>query len=322
MTPSIDSGRQAFAQMFDLQTASDPPFPKVEAGPPSTDPQTGLPDSRAFQRAYQRATVEALRAGEPMSIALLGLDQFDDVRGLGGPELAEEVLCRVARLLAASFRRTDVFARWAGESFAIVLPRTNERGAIRALEKSMRVLENERFLTPAGEPFPVTLSCGLTEVEPGAPFAEVIGGVGRLLNLARLEGGCRIRYPGGEVAPLDRRILLVQSDAISASVIRYRLRGEGTVIEHFAEGRPALAEIERLIPSLVVIDLNLTDMDGLELLALLRDTRALDGMGIVVLSYLEGDMERSFDLGADDFILKPFSPDELRARVQRLLKKR
>ena len=75
--------------------------------------------------------------------------------------------------------------------------------------------------------------------------------------------------------------------------------------------------------ALAILDVKMPEMDGLELLTRLRRQSTFRDLPIVMLTSLgkEEDVVRGFDLGADDYVLKPFSPDELMARVSRLLRR-
>lgn len=111
------------------------------------------------------------------------------------------------------------------------------------------------------------------------------------------------------------RILVAEDDAAIRRAIVAQLRGEGYDVTEAADGREALDRARREKPDLILTDLAMPGMDGFALIAALRKTLTTP---IVVLSVRggEGDRVRALDLGADDFVAKPFSVAELLARVR------
>jgi DNA-binding response OmpR family regulator len=116
------------------------------------------------------------------------------------------------------------------------------------------------------------------------------------------------------------RVLLVEDDRSVAAIIRHRLTRSGYELHHWSNGAEALDSLDSARPDLAILDIKLPGMDGLELLARLRDRPETRAIPVIMLtaSAAEEDMVRAFALGADDYLIKPFSPTELMARVSRL----
>jgi len=115
-------------------------------------------------------------------------------------------------------------------------------------------------------------------------------------------------------------VLLAEDDALVAALIIDRLSRDGFELVHCSDGESALAEARRNPPDVAILDVKMPKMDGFELLSHFRDIPELAKTPVIVLTAMgsEHDVVRGFDLGADDYVLKPFSPTELAARVQRL----
>ena len=115
---------------------------------------------------------------------------------------------------------------------------------------------------------------------------------------------------------------MAEDDDLIASVIKHRLGREGFEVHHFPDGIRALLAAPDLQVSLCILDIKMPGIDGFELLGKLRRMPAYQKIPIVMLTALGGekDIERGFALGADDYIMKPFSPLELLARIRRLIK--
>lgn len=116
-------------------------------------------------------------------------------------------------------------------------------------------------------------------------------------------------------------VLLAEDDELVAALILDRLSRDGFEMVHCTDGESALAEARENPPDLAILDVKMPKMDGFELLSHFRETPSLAETPVIVLTAMgsEHDVVRGFDLGADDYVLKPFSPTELAARVQRLV---
>ncbi len=120
-------------------------------------------------------------------------------------------------------------------------------------------------------------------------------------------------------------ILLVEDDEIVREVIRKYLERDGFRVLEAVNGQDALDLIHERKPDLVVLDIMLPVLDGFEILQRLRDCPqyAFDETPIIVLSARTDEMDRvfGFRLGIDDYVIKPFSPMELVARIQAVLRR-
>jgi two-component system alkaline phosphatase synthesis response regulator PhoP len=115
-------------------------------------------------------------------------------------------------------------------------------------------------------------------------------------------------------------VLLVEDEENLASLVEAYLAREGYPVRRVGSGREALELVDREPLRLVVLDLNLPDMDGLEVC---RRIRARSGVPIVMLTARDEEADRLAGLGAgaDDYIGKPFSPQELVARMKAVLRR-
>lgn len=129
---------------------------------------------------------------------------------------------------------------------------------------------------------------------------------------------------GDAVAAADdaqhpRRVLLAEDDTLTAALIVHRLEREGYEVEHHADGSAALDAANDDRFGLVVLDVQMPGANGFDVLERIRSNPALNHVPVVMLTAVGGerDVVRGFELGADDYILKPFSPAELTARLKR-----
>lgn len=119
------------------------------------------------------------------------------------------------------------------------------------------------------------------------------------------------------------RILVVEDDPDIAALVRRYLEKAGYAVDMLASGRDALSVITAQPPDLLVLDLMLPHVDGLEICRRLRASAATATTPVIMLTARAEEAERivGLELGADDYIAKPFSPNELVARVRALLRR-
>lgn len=116
-------------------------------------------------------------------------------------------------------------------------------------------------------------------------------------------------------------IVVVEDDASIADLLNTYLRNDGFKVFLVDDGRKALETIARERPALVILDLNLPgDMDGLDVC---RELRKKSEMPIMMVSARDAELDRvlGLELGADDYVTKPFSPRELIARIKAILRR-
>jgi len=119
---------------------------------------------------------------------------------------------------------------------------------------------------------------------------------------------------------MPARVLVVDDEPAILATMAPLLRSRGYEVSTAMSGKAALESVERLDPDLVVLDLGLPDLDGVEVCRLLRDGRSTP---IIVLSArgAESDKVAALDAGADDYVTKPFGAEELLARVRVALRR-
>jgi two-component system alkaline phosphatase synthesis response regulator PhoP len=117
------------------------------------------------------------------------------------------------------------------------------------------------------------------------------------------------------------RILIAEDDPLQADLIRRYLESEQHTVTIVGDGRAALTEVRREPPDLLVLDLMLPLVDGLDVCRVLRSESHELPILMVTARSTEDDVLLGLDLGADDYITKPYSPRELAARVRTLLRR-
>ena len=117
-----------------------------------------------------------------------------------------------------------------------------------------------------------------------------------------------------------RRVLVVDDEAPIRSILRGYLEADGFIVEEAADGAAALTAIRASVPDLVLLDVMMPGMDGLEAL---RQVRTFSSTFVILLTARAEEIDTlvGLEVGADDYITKPFSPREVMARVRAVLRR-
>ena len=118
----------------------------------------------------------------------------------------------------------------------------------------------------------------------------------------------------------QRVVAVIEDDETIASAVTARLRAEGFAVEVAADGPSGIALVERLRPDLVVLDVMLPGLDGLEVCRVIQRERPVPVLMLTARDS-EADLLLGLSVGADDYLTKPFSPRELVARVEAILRR-
>jgi len=125
----------------------------------TTDGLTGLINHRHFQERADEAFARAMRYPEPVSVLLFDIDHFKNVNDTFGHPVGDAVLKKVAELLRQAARDVDLPARYGGEEFTVLMPNTEEAGALKMAERIRKTIEKTRFVFE-DQVVPVTISVG------------------------------------------------------------------------------------------------------------------------------------------------------------------
>lgn len=119
-----------------------------------------------------------------------------------------------------------------------------------------------------------------------------------------------------------QKILVVDDEPDAVELIEFNLKANGYEVVTAADGEEALQKARAVLPDLIILDLMLPEVDGMEVCKILRRDPRTSGLPIIMLTAKAAEIDRvlGLELGADDYVTKPFSPRELVLRVKRLLR--
>jgi phosphate regulon transcriptional regulator PhoB len=131
-----------------------------------------------------------------------------------------------------------------------------------------------------------------------------------------------MRSPARHIIPM-KRILIIEDDRDIVELVRYNLANEGFQVSASLDGAAGLAALRKSPPDVLLLDLMLPRLSGLDICREIRRDETLNRLPILMLTARgeEADRVVGLEMGADDYVSKPFSPRELVARVKALLRR-
>jgi phosphate regulon transcriptional regulator PhoB len=133
----------------------------------------------------------------------------------------------------------------------------------------------------------------------------------------------RRRHVPGSPRMTTTRVLIIEDDKDIVELVRYNLAHEGFQVTAIADGASGLAQIRKSPPDVLLLDLMLPKLSGLEICKEVRRDVSLNRLPILMVTARSEEADRvvGLEMGADDYVTKPFSPRELVARVKALLRR-
>lgn len=154
----------------------------------TTDTLTGIFNRRCFDETLEREVSRSARLSSPLSLILFDVDHFKRINDTFGHQAGDQVLAQLAGAVGGAIRTSDLFARWRGEEFAILLPGSTLDAARQLAEKLRMTLEKQPF-PDVGQ---FTCSFGVGEYAPGDDADRLMKKVDRCLYQAKASGRNRV----------------------------------------------------------------------------------------------------------------------------------
>jgi two-component system, cell cycle response regulator len=163
-----------------------------------TDGMTGLWNRRNFDLRLESELSRALRFSEPFAVVFVELDQMKSVNDRYGHQAGDTVLIELARRLTEAVREVDVVARWGGDEFTLLLPKTGLGGALQLAEKIRAAVANGPFRIDAGS-LDITISVGVAAYpEHGSSGKDLVAAADAAMYQAKAGGRNRVEHATAE----------------------------------------------------------------------------------------------------------------------------
>ncbi len=275
--------------------------------PVEQDQLTGLPRFGALQRYIQSSL-------QPDSVLLL----------FALPGAPSERLRSFTQLLKAQINPQDFPANYNQDHFLLFLPSLAD-AELQAFLKGLRttfasvapdLLAPQALSIAWNKHIGAPLESQIQELEQNLkPFESAVVSAPLLEAQKKTES---------QPAAKPIRILLADDDPLVAAILRFRIEQEGLQFEALDNGEQVLPHLSADLPDLLILDVKMPGKDGFTVLKELRKIYSADSLPVMMLTSLgnESHVIRGLESGANDYMQKPFSPDELISRLHLLLRKR
>ena len=310
-----------------------------------TDQLTGLPNRRSFDTCFKSEWDRALREHEPISLLVFDIDKFKVYNDTFGHIQGDVALKTFADVLRATLKRPgDFIARWGGEEFIALLPRTDSQGAIFIAEQVRKNIFKTDIFTSDGKEAKITVSVGVNTRNSGDSLIshEFFMRADEALYVAKKKGRNKVYSFNMSTTDEDsaeenqdnsllandtniknpkHSVLIVDDEASNCLALTRILKAEYNVYVE-KNGRNALRVAETRLPDVILLDVVMFDIDGYEVLTSLKNSNKTKDIPVIFITGLReaDEEERGLALGAADYITKPFCASIVKLRVENQIK--
>ncbi|QKS72902.1 diguanylate cyclase [Paenalkalicoccus suaedae] len=299
------------------------------------DELTGVYNRRFLMQEIKRSVSRLERKSiAPFSIVLCDLDYFKKVNDTYGHSIGDKVLRAFATSFKDVARSEDIISRYGGEEFVLLLPNTSASDALKVTNRWRDVLESRPVTTESGD-ITIRFSAGVREVREVTHHEEILKEADFALYAAKAQGRNKsLIYDEElmmEVANSPIHIIVVDDDEVVGAVFaehfkqKKQIANREVIFHSYITGESFLEAdwYEENGYYFLLLDGMLPDLDGVEILQRVRATYPKDKILISMLTARseEEEIERALNLGADDYMVKPFRIKELGARIEGLVER-
>ncbi|MEJ7786667.1 MAG: response regulator, partial [Solirubrobacteraceae bacterium] len=294
------------------------------------DSLTGVASRRKSTAELEDLLAMSARFGQPVSLALLDLDDFKRLNDDLGHAAGDAALRRFGELLSGTFRGEDVVGRWGGEEFVVGTYGMARDDGVQRVAEMLERFRRKRFTGRDGRSTRLSFSAGVAEYpRDGADLHELYRAADDALYTAKGAGRDRVLPAGSKVdaGALGPDVVVVEDDEALAGVLIESLETRGHRTRWLNDGQEAVAALSgaapEISPSLLLLDVDLPGLDGLSVLRRLARDDVLSRTRVIMLTARAGEAEvvEALELGAFDHVAKPFSVPVLMQRVRRALRR-
>lgn len=283
-----------------------------------TDPLTGLYNRRGFSLVVDQQLLLARREHKYPVLLFLDIDDFKQINDTHGHSEGDEALRRVARVLKAAFRESDVCARFGGDEFAVLAITADAKAADILVAKFKEKLrqENEK----ESRPYQLSLSHGVTVFDPRNPCV--------LEELLRRADQAMYRskraHHGASKKRKRKRIAIIEDEEAFQKILAAHLKKLDFELLFAGDGKQGLELARSEGPDLILLDLALPELAGEEVCKAIREDGDEDfaKTPIIILTAKGGEVDKILGkvIGANEYLTKPFDPDALLTKIKDLTK--
>ncbi|MBI4857328.1 MAG: response regulator [Acetobacterium woodii] len=280
---------------------------------------------RFFVERFAQEKARFQRDGIVFSVVFIDLDYFKEINDSFGHVFGDVVLKSFVAEFKTNYRPTDQIFRYGGDEFLLLLPETSAVEAFRLVERIRQKFQRKAFnpTTNSRKVF-ITFCAGITEFNgEDKTLEDVLDEADRQLYRSKERGRACTSFVGDaiEISNEKKRVLICDDSSTVSKLIKARLCRLGLETQAVVTGKDALTLFPDFKPHLLILDIILPDLNGVEVLKEIRRIAKEKQVKVILISVKSlGAKEQVLsELGYDDYIKKPISLQRLEQSVKRLL---
>lgn len=288
-----------------------------------TDGLTGAYTRKFLMSRLKEEMNRHKRDKKEFSIAFIDIDNFKYINDNYGHVFGDKILKELVKNFKDFLRDCEQVFRYGGDEFVILFPETTGEEAYKGLERVRNKLDEKKFYNEDLDEFiKVSFSAGITMIDDyEISIQESIKKADEALYISKNEGKSKITYHFDKEVNKKKRVLVVDDSTIIVNLVKKRLEYLGYEVNYAKDGEEAITKLKKFQPHLLLLDLMLPKLNGMEVLKKIKEDKSLDELIVIILSARnkEKDMLQSLKMGATDFITKPFSLEIMEEKLRKLL---
>ncbi|MCP4592823.1 MAG: response regulator [bacterium] len=312
------------------------------------DPLTKLFNRRTWEETVDEQHERFRRYSTPYSLIMIDVDGFKAFNDSQGHQAGDECLRRIAESINAACRRVDVAGRYGGEEFVVLAPDTDREAAIKLAERIRKTIWDLGIPHPTSpNATRVTASLGVSTSVAGS-WEDVLRRADDAMYVAKRAGRNMVysdqdsptsmtattdsntsqecpdaqESPGaGESTQHKAHVLVVDDEKTNRLLCRRCLERDDYLVQEAVDGRQALSAIHETPPDVIIMDVMMPEMDGLECTQKLKTDPGTRDIPVIMVSALDtsDSILAGLEAGADEYLTKPISTAELTLRVRSMI---
>ncbi|HHW23771.1 MAG TPA: response regulator [Clostridiaceae bacterium] len=284
---------------------------------------TGAYSRYYFNLRISEETERYRRSGTIFSIALLDMDHYKEINDQFGHYAGDLVLKELAAFIGRNIRKSDSIYRYGGDEFIIIFPGTDCNKAYEIIERLRKEFVNKP-VSINGKELYVTFSAGIKQITGKEKSVEqLVIDADKAMYQAKKSGRNKVMIYEEEMGFQNRSktLLIVDDENTILKLLKDKFTNIGYNVVTAEDGKSAVSIVGKIRPDVILLDLVLPDMDGLEVCKQIREKVGEHPTRIIVLSGRKEKecIEKMKNCGTIDYITKPFLIEDLEARVLKAL---
>lgn len=286
------------------------------------DDLTGAYTRKRFSKQFEQAKDKYLSEGVVFSVAFLDLDYFKAINDTYGHLFGDKVLVEFTQTIREYLNEKGEIFRFGGDEFLVIFQNVKSDEAKEIIEEIRADIQSKPFLTAQNDQVTLSFSAGIAEFDDKSETkTTLLEKADKALYMAKENGKNQTYIRERDASILKDKILVVDDEPLLRNIIETRLGYLGYTIDHASDGQVALDKMAESRYDLILLDLMLPKVTGIDVLKQIKNRQFNDDQKIIILSGNRNESIKieALQLGADDFLEKPFSLNVLEHKIKKIM---